>query len=339
MAQDSKIEWCDHTRNFWSGCTEVSPACAHCYARAMSKRNRIYGQWGKGAPRAWHGDGAAKEIARWNRMAASCGTGHGASSCPVCSGPQGPRRPRVFINSMSDWLDDEVPVEWLAKLLDSIRLAPNLDFLLLTKRPENWRERMERALCHAEGLDYEDKNWVNVPGPDTDLGDFINQWTGDNPPPNIWIGTTAENQEWADKRREHLRAIPAVCHFVSYEPALGPIDWTGWDFLKWLISGGESGGKARPSHPWWHRAARDYAAKHGIAYLFKQWGEWVATDALLHSDPIRTEPCRGAAYVGHDGKVWPVSDAPCSTYLVRHVGKAKSGRILDGVEHNGFPSI
>lgn len=383
MAQDSKIEWCDHSINFWSGCTEVSPACAHCYARAMAKRNKIFGQWGKGAPRSWHGDGAAKEIAKWNKEADQWRMWNGIryrfayrSIDPIFGGesivgygnPQKETdgwfsmtqdyfdedhwnsllrpRPRVFPNSMSDWLDDEVPIEWLAKLLDSIRLAPNLDFLLLTKRPEKWRERMERALCHVEGLDYEDDNWVNSSGPDTELGDFINEWTGDNPPPNVWIGTTAENREWADKRRDHLKAIPAVCHFVSYEPALGPVDWTGWEFLKWLISGGESGGKARPSHPEWHRAASDYAAKHGIAYLFKQWGEW---------SPRFDTPKRQSFCIVNDGTLYKMTDlAPGGSrrdecfqrghdkqdrVCIYRVGKAKSGRLLDGVEHNGFPSI
>ncbi|MDE2596307.1 MAG: DUF5131 family protein [Sphingomonadales bacterium] len=75
---------------------------------------------------------------------------------------------------------------------------------------------------------------------------------------NFWIGTTVENQTEADRRREHLRATPAALHFVSYEPALGPVDWTGWEFIRWLISGGESGPQARPSHPDWYRAARDY---------------------------------------------------------------------------------
>jgi hypothetical protein len=129
MATNSNIEWCDHTVNFWSGCTKVSPACAHCYAEKLAKINRIYGGWGKGAPRSWHGGGAVKSIARWNRKAAKASAG----------------RPRVFINSMSDWLDDEVPVGWLADLLVMIQNTPNLDWLLLTKRPQNWRSRLNSA--------------------------------------------------------------------------------------------------------------------------------------------------------------------------------------------------
>ena len=139
-----------------------------------------------------------------------------------------------------------------------------------------------------------------------------------NPPPGVWIGTSVENQEWADKRQEALRCIPAVIRFVSYEPALGPVNWSGWEFLDWLISGGESGPRARPSHPEWHRAARDFAAAHRIAYLMKQWGEWASATGLPGHLPI--------GHVFDDG------------YQMIRLGKKAAGRLLDGVQHDGVPS-
>src|SRR6202012_186572 len=78
--------------------------------------------------------------------------------------------------------------------------------------------------------------------------------------------------------------------FVSYEPALGPIDWSGWEFLRWLISGGESGPDARPTHPDWHRGARDFCAAHGIAYFFKQWGNWWPELDRDRDDPDWRQP-------------------------------------------------
>lgn len=323
MAQNSHIEWCHHTINFWSGCTKVSPACTHCYAEKLARINRHYGQWGHHAPRAWHGDGAAKAIAKWN-VAALCER----------RADEMPQRPRVFINSMSDWLDDEVPVEWLAKLLDSIRLAPHLDFLLLTKRPENFVPRVEAAGCHVQ-----DTN--------PDLWAWIGDWfLLKKPRTNLWIGTTAENQQWADQRRKHLKAIPALCHFVSYEPALGPIDWTGWEFLKWLISGGESGGQARPSHRQWHRTACDFAAQHGIAFFFKQWGDWSPRE-----DTIKRETYA----VANDGTCYLMTDiapgGPRRDEAIRsghnradllcmyRVGKKNAGARLDGREWREFPDI
>jgi hypothetical protein len=149
------------------------------------------------------------------------------------------------------------------------------------------------------------------------------------PMSNVFIGCTAENQERADELRPHMARIATAGWktFVSYEPALGPVDWTGWEFLKQLISGGESGHKARPSHPDWHRGARDFAAAHGIAYLFKQWGEW-SPGYAEHGNDLGYENIVDAKQ--HE---WP--EGHCAF----RVGKKAAGRLLDGVEHNGFPEV
>lgn len=168
------------------------------------------------------------------------------------------------------------------------------------------------------------------------------------PLPNVLIGCTAEDQPRADERRPAMASIAAAGWrtFVSYEPALGPVDWSGWEFLSWLISGGESGQHARPSHPDWHRSAQDWCACTGVSFLFKQWGEW---SPLGEAERERLV-CRcgwsgvwGGA--GHDSLQEHAKDCPakplaCSSppvTVMRRVGKKASGRLLDGVEHNAFP--
>jgi protein gp37 len=254
-------------------------------------------------------------------------------------------RPRVFCSSLSDWLDDEVPVEWLADLLDLIRKTPNLDWLLLTKRPENWRGRLKAVRDHVVG---------NV---DQSLHSFVHSWLDrlDIPPPaNIWIGATVENQEMAEKRIPQLLSIPANIRFLSCEPLLEAIDISKWlwtkdrrqycDFCKdpaetscdegpcpwkpihWVIAGGESGGNARPMHPDWVRSLHYPCAVFKIPFLFKQWGEWLPVDQCKHLEdalPLTKE------YRGHK-----FSDG-C---LMLRVGKKSSGRLLDGVRHHEFPS-
>lgn len=134
--KNTNIEWCDHTFNPWIGCTKVSPGCAHCYAETRDKRFTGGIHWGRGAPRNRTSPSNWNEPIKWNngaaKLAANCSQAFEYPS----------RRPRVFCASLADWLDDEVPIKWLADLLDLIRDTPNLDWLLLTKRPQNWEKRM-----------------------------------------------------------------------------------------------------------------------------------------------------------------------------------------------------
>lgn len=126
--------------------------------------------------------------------------------------------------------------------------------------------------------------------------------------------------------------------WVSYEPALGLVDWSGWEFIRWMVSGGESGSRARPSHPDWHRAARDFCALHCIPYNFKQRGAWAEFYDRDRDDPDwqRCPRCDqpGERYVNLAGGHGFHGDR---VVAMRHVGKAAAGRLLDGVEHNGFP--
>ena len=227
----TKIEWTATRRadgtvtpgftfNPWIGCTKVSPGCEHCYAESWDRR---FGgdHWGKGKPRRRTSEANWRKPLKWNKAAACMcaqamfgNVGH-HNDCPQAAG----NRPRVFCASLADWLDPEVPIEWLADLLVLIQSTPNITWMMLTKRPEMWRSRMEWALTllgEFNGLHWGHFEWMR-------------RWMYKNdPPPNVWIGTTVEDQKRADERVPHLLRIPARVRFLSAEPLLGPIDLGKW---------------------------------------------------------------------------------------------------------------
>lgn len=339
--KNTKIEWCDHTFNPWEGCTKVSPGCTNCYAES---RNARFGggtapNWGKGAPRRRTSPANWKLPEKWNQKVSE-----EIEEALHCFGEDryiAPPRPRVFCASLADWLDPEVPTEWLADLLDLIRRTPNLDWLLLTKRPELWRERMSAAQSHL--FDFGCRNACGW------LWDWIKHKIA---PANIWIGTTVENQAVADKRICSILEIPTEVRFLSCEPLLGELDlmhyldpidggYIGKSFIDWVICGGESGSNARPMHPDWARSLREQCAEAGVPFLFKQWGEWAPGE---YADRAQTKTERVASLI--DGE-WSF-DAITPSYAqgmhaddepdVWRLGKRQAGRHLDGREHNDFPS-
>jgi protein gp37 len=176
------------------------------------------------------------------------------------------KRPRrIFVGSMTDLFADFVTDEMLDRVFAVMALASQHSFQLLTKRPDRMRAYLAAA--------HRDVAWVLaalevVDGYADSQQSII---AAGFPLPNVWLGTSVEDQAAADERREDFRAVPAAVKFVSYEPALEPVDWSGWEFVQQIISGGESGPRARPSHPDWHRDTRDFCAAHGIAFFFKQW--------------------------------------------------------------------
>jgi protein gp37 len=313
--KNTAIEWCDHTFNPWEGCTKVSPGCAHCYAET---RNARFGggtapNWGKGAPRS------RTSVHNWNQV---CKWNSEAGKLPPADGDQVREwhRPRVFCASLADWLDDEVPIEWLIDLLNLIRETPNLDWLLLTKRPQLWKWRVSMALL---------ENFDAIHGESDGLQDWLCAWAAGKPPANVWIGTTVEDQQRADERIPDLLKIPARVRFLSCEPLLTHVN-AMYHFannpgqLHWVICGGESGPGARPMHPQWATSLRDQCAAAGVPFLFKQWGEWLPWGERNHYPDIE----RGNAcdHTWADGEV------------SFRVGKKAAGRLLDGIEHNGFPA-
>lgn len=350
--ENSHIEWTDHTFNPWIGCTKVSPGCAHCYAEARDIRFTGGIHWGKGAPRQRTSESNWNEPRRWNRIYAE-------SLKAWCDGvgvlDQKPRRPRVFSASLADWLDDEVDVVWFLDFLDLVRQCDNLNWLLLTKRPQNWSQRMTAAYVESFARH------------EAELSNWIRNWIDGSAPDNIWLGTTVENQAMADERIPKLTNIPAKIRFLSCEPLLGPVDLQYPESLfpggpahccsgaecgcqgqpidppliygiNWVIAGGESGKEARPMHPDWARGIRLDCEGNHVPFLFKQWGEWVGAD--------RHRPGQDRGTISAADKTpeyWPVSetakqhDFKDGGFAFR-VGKKEAGRLLDGVEHSEFPA-
>jgi protein gp37 len=297
--ENSRIEWTDHTFNPWWGCVEVSPACDSCYARTFAKRLG-FNVWGPTAERRLFGNPHWNEPLKWNAAAVKA-----------------ERRYRVFCSSMADVferhadpvmnavLDDQRSRLWIV-----IEKTPRLDWLLLTKRPQN--------IAHMVPRDWS---------------------TGF--PTNVWIGFTAEAQRYFDTRWRDAQwsAERAAVVFVSNEPALGPLTLSA-DFLArrqgaWVISGGESGPQARPSHPDWFRAIRDQCVAAGVPFHFKQWGEWFPS---THCEPGLGETKRKRqAFISLDGESHCVPTVNPAGLLFR-AGKKIAGRLLDGRTWDELPS-
>jgi protein gp37 len=203
-------------------------------------------------------------------------------------------RRRVFCASMADVFEPRHDLNaWRERLWPLIEATPFLDWLLLTKRPEY-------------------------------VGDCV-PW-GRRWPPNVWLGTTVENQHWAEKRLPILVEYPAVVRFASCEPLLGALDLRRWlrlapRRLDWVIAGGESGHKARPMNPSWVRALRDECTRARVPFHFKQWGHW-RPDDCTEAD-LRTRA------------IVKLDDGARVT-LVR-LGKHATGRDLDGETWDGLP--
>lgn len=226
MAENSKIEWTDHTFNPWIGCQKVSPGCDHCYAEALSNR---YG-WAVWGP---HGLRQRTSEANWKKPRQWAKAARGAD-----------RRPRVFCASLADVWDNQVPAEWRRDLFHLIWETPELDWLLLTKRPENIAKMLWPAIGEAE----------------------LWPWR------NVWLGTTAENQESATRRGRILREIPATVRFLSCEPLLSEIQFEPETLLAldWIIVGGESGRGARMMQEWWAEAIKEQCSIAGVYFFMKQ---------------------------------------------------------------------
>jgi protein gp37 len=295
MAENSHIEWTYHTFNPWIGCTKVSLGCVNCYAEMLMDTRYGRVKWGKGQPRVRTSEANWKLPLKWDREAAIAQLEWRALVKHFSDGPADavargfprPSRPRVFCASLADWLDDEVPIEWLADLLDLIRRTPHLDWLLLTKRPENWRARINavRSHMHAGG--------ASEGG--AALFSWVKDWLNGHAPANVWIGATVEDQTRADERIPALLAIPARVRFLSCEPLLGPVDLTknapnpfGFfeEGIHWVICGGESGPGARPMLIEWADDLRRQCADAGVPFFMKQLGAHVGTtNANAHDWP------------------------------------------------------
>lgn len=202
-------------------------------------------------------------------------------------------RYRVFAFSLADWLDNKVPPAWRGAFAEVVEDTPHLDWMLLSKRIQLW--------------------------------DKLSPWAKRALPPNVWIGSSAEMQRYADERGKIMQRIDARVRFFSCEPLLGPIVIKP-EILKSLqlvITGGESGRKARITNPDHFRMMRDQCGSAGVPFHHKQNGEWV-----------REEDYR-AVPDGRHPKTF--TQLPNGERMIR-VGAKHAGRFLDGVEHMGMPS-
>ena len=305
MAEDTKIEWTDHTFNPWRGCTKVSAGCANCYAETLSKRNPgALGEWGPTGKRVVAAESYWQQPLRWN----------------LAAGKAGERR-QVFCASLADVFEDWTGPVWRStntmefkhelcvchgcgrlksyvaychedcheerlprratmadvrrRLFNLISITPNLDWLLLTKRPENvlrmtydaWTVKVKDHVSQNEG---DGRHWA---------------W-----PSNVWLGVSVEDQQRADERIPLLLQTPAAVRFLSCEPLLGPIEFSNMTKrsdavqqlgkkalagIDWVIVGGESGSGARPCNIAWIRSLVQQCQAAGVPAFVKQLGRHV----------------------------------------------------------------
>jgi protein gp37 len=369
VAETTGIGWCDATFNPWIGCEKVSPGCARCYAlELVTGRMNRPGTWGADGVRERTADSTWKKPLRWQRLADQ-------GLLPDGKTPSRGRRPRVFCASLADVFEPRPELEpWRHDLFGLIEQTPSLDWLLLTKRPDEARDWLR---------------WYYADGATGSLL-FGREWTsrdhiGWGVLPNVWIGTSIENSRFT-WRADVLREIPAAVRFISAEPLLGslflndktlpvgeldkameivrsgsvdwhpelketladaaldwrrkikkPLDLTGID---WLIVGGESGGRdARPMHPDWARELRDACLDLGKHDLDAAFATGAPNDVI--SEGITDE------MIGRDRpafffKQWGswVYD-PDTLLNVRYAGASPTsgGKILDGREWAEFPAV
>jgi protein gp37 len=294
MARDSNIEWCEHTFNPWVGCQSVSPACAHCYAEVWAKRagRDVFGPHAarqRTAPSTW------AEPLKWNAEAVATKT-----------------RPFVFCASLADVFDNQVDPSWRADLFELIAACDELQWLLLTKRPQNIVRMVE-------------KTKVSHPSRNISLG--------------ASIALPDEVERNASALIEAANALGSAFAFVSYEPALADIaaelrPWLtkpGHGGIEWVIAGGESGPNARPVHPEWLRHMRDVCGDTGARFLFKQWGEWLPVEAVEGPHkPLCAMTYDGRVAEGSTSPADPEDEAYWTTWIFEKVGKKAAGRLLDG---------
>jgi protein gp37 len=321
------IEWCTHVWNPVTGCTKVSPGCKNCYAERLSKR------FGKDFSKVELQPDRLDQPLHWRK----------------------PRR--IFVNSMSDLFHEAVPEEFIDRVFGVMSLADRHTFQILTKRPERMRDWMSPDRLVEVNRHHEET--VLRSGKRQEIWDLnrrkdawspsVRNW----PLPNVWLGVSVEDQKSADERIPLLLETPAAVRFVSYEPALGSVDFAEWlaastplrSGLGWIIAGGESGPNARPSHPDWFRSVRDQCVAAGVPYFFKRWGEWTSQSVDGRADLESTHvicPCgqyfaKGESAITRE-HVGSATHPKGGWYAIRRVGKKAAGRLLDGREWDEYPN-
>ncbi|RGP57057.1 phage Gp37/Gp68 family protein [Pseudomonas abyssi] len=336
MGDKTGIEWTDATWNPIRGCSRVSEGCRNCYAEGVAKRFS-----GPGMPY----EGLIAKGGQWNGKVAVVGSAIGLPLRWVK-----PRR--IFVNSMSDLFHDSVPFEVIAEIFAIMAVTTRHTYQILTKRPERMLAFFEWA-CDGEDYPYKISEawpsglpWEPATG---GRGGYDNCGPG-WPYENVWLGVSVEDQATAEARIPLLLKAPAAVRWISAEPLLGPISFSGmWvefdhaavhqnalEALDWVVVGGESGAHARPMHPDWPRTLRDECAAAEVPFLFKQWGEWSPRGpSALGYEPLEGVPRVRLTDLGEDGSALG-AEGDNQAWMQR-IGKKAAGRLLDGVLHDGYP--
>ena len=344
---ESGIEWCD--RSDWNpirGCTRVSEGCRNCYAEAIAARFS-----GPGQP--FHG--FAERTVNGPRWTGKVGLIEDRLTLPLRW-----RKPaRVFVNSAFDLFHESIPDAWIDRVFAVMAMAPQHIFQVLTKRPERMRDYFA---ARQEG-----DPWAEAAD---EIADIVGNSDHpavlepkDIPLRNVWLGVSIEDQSRADARIPILLDTPAAVRWISAEPLLGPIEigpivraatlagkiagvsGDGTKPIGWIVAGGESGPGARPCHPDWARSLRDQCAAAGVAFFFKQWGEWIdfrqfGATSWRDDTPQRLGyrgPCVGTFYGGKQHFSGPFETLHKENLILAKRGKRAAGRLLDGVTHDAFP--
>jgi protein gp37 len=279
MGDSSNIEWTDATWNPTTGCDKVSPGCDNCYAMTLAPRLKAMGS------AHYQTDG--------NPRTSGPGFGYAEHSDALDKPLRWTRPRKIFVNSMSDLFHQRATREFQAEVFAVMARASQHTFQVLTKRPGAMASILSSTAFRAMVAD-------RLPAGHLEIA-----W----PLPNVWIGTSIEDQTRADLRVPALLRTPAAYRFLSMEPLLGRVTfrWAKWaplinashlDGLRgidWVIVGGESGPGARPMHSDWARTLRDECSEAGVAFHFKQWGSHDEHGTPMH---------KKAAGRVLDGRTW-----------------------------------
>lgn len=348
MGDRTHIQWTDATWNPVTGCTKISDGCRHCYidrcvpfrmqGRRFTSPDGDSTAIGATTGTVLHPDRIDQPI-RWMK----------------------PRR--VFVCSLADLFHADVPDAHIADVFAVMLVANQHTFQVLTKRPARMRAMLTSSVFHGEVLARATAR----------SADACLTW----PLPNVWVGVTAETQEWADIRIPTLLETPAAVRFLSCEPLLGPIDLSGLmqcfhcktthkfgvcdgaavpygalskRRIDWVIVGGESGPGARPMHPDWARSLRDQCTSAAVAFHFKQWGEWAPSGEDTTAPPWtglpQWHPDFDTRVIQPDSRnereLWLPTTSPShprmTHVIMRRIGKRAAGRELDGRTWDEYPT-
>ena len=322
MSDKTGIEWTDATWNPVTGCTKLSQGCKNCYAKHQ----------------AWPRLSAMPNTVYTGREFEDVMCHPERLDQPLCW-----TKPRlIFVNSMSDLFHEDVPFEFIASVFWVMSVTTRHTYQVLTKRPQRMLEFF-KWVDEGAGAFPDDRISDCAPDeiawkPATGSRSGYDNCGPAFPYENVWLGVSVEDQDSADERIPLLLQAPAAVRWISAEPLLGgvnlervelnggrfdalrggPVSAADWPGINWVVVGGESGANARPMHVDWARSIRDQCAAANVPFLFKQWGEWAPYDRSRVDGEALATPCS--------------LDVP-----MQRVGKKSAGRLLDGVQHDGYP--